>query len=90
VACTSAPEDSAEVYLGHLGCVAARHVERAIGGAVEGSCAQLAAHPRDKRHGRLLWLPTAAVRSQGRERRQVPHHVLLARALATGAEASVW
>jgi hypothetical protein len=29
-------EDGAEVYLCHLGCVAARRVGRAIGGAVEG------------------------------------------------------
>jgi hypothetical protein len=36
MACTSAPEDGAEVYLCRLGCVAARRAGRAVGGAIEG------------------------------------------------------
>jgi hypothetical protein len=34
----SAPEDGTEVYLYHLGCAAARHVQgRPVGGTVKGS-----------------------------------------------------
>jgi hypothetical protein len=84
-----------EVYLCYLGCVVARHMGRAVGGAVEGGvvnvmCTAGSAPKRRARHsGCLLWSPTGAARSQGRGRWQVPRHALLARALATGAAVSM-
>jgi hypothetical protein len=42
MACTSAPEDGAEVYLCCLGCVAAQHMwGQAVGGAVEGGVIEI-------------------------------------------------